>query len=329
MRLQLFAALLAAACGGQAARSVAAAADCETAWRVPMSARYALDLLFVVDRSTAMAPWQESLLRNAARIMQVIETRRDPLDLRIGVVSADLADGGVVRGPLSYVDHLAAPPTTSFSGTLEEAIVPLISVGTDGAAAAQPLEALRLAAPGWARANAYLGVVIIAAADDASPASVTSYHDALAAAKGNPHLIVASVVTPEAAPRLVAFAQSFGDHGTALRLTTPDWTDAVAPLFARGQVLVFPACIEPDVDVTDVSPDPGLQLGCSVVDERLGGEHDVIPRCGDAKPCWKVTDDPIACTQAPHLRFDIERADYVELGTTTALRCPAVCPAAE
>lgn len=73
-------------------------------------------------------------------------------------------------------------------------------------------------------------------------------------------------------------------------------------------------CIE--VPLLDVDTEtPGTQHECSMTRLYEDGTEYVIPACDarpDARPCWRLVEDPLDCYEAEHLKVDIER-DMAEM----------------
>src|SRR5262249_2961798 len=86
--------------------------------------------------------------------------------------------------------------------------------------------------------------------------------------------------------------------GQFVSITASDLSGLLAPLtYQLDQIGAF--CLFSGVDDTDVSPEPGLQVACTVSDLLLNGSawtESVLPRCPDGGgdgpfPCWWVETD--------------------------------------
>ncbi|HVK84648.1 MAG TPA: hypothetical protein VM513_11105 [Kofleriaceae bacterium] len=149
-----------------------------------------LDVLFVVDRSPAMAPFRAGLLAQATQIADVLEHYPwGTPSLHIGVTTSDLGaegvavpgctgdgDGGWLRGA-RFLSDLAAPDGSrvrNYEGSLGEALGALLDVGDAGCPYSRPLAAARRALEntvenaGFRRSDAYLAIVFVTAQDDCS-----------------------------------------------------------------------------------------------------------------------------------------------------------------
>ncbi len=173
--------------------SVPAAAVAESP---PLSPVRSVDLLIVVDTSPDAAATAERAAFRAA-IPSFVDglLARFPgdyqtgmLDLQVGVITADPADGGRLR--TVSVDACAAAPTGAFAhylgnaygqvtqnytGTLADAIRCLVPSDAQGAAIAQPFATMRSALDGsvpddagFLRADAALAVLVVTVQDDCS-----------------------------------------------------------------------------------------------------------------------------------------------------------------
>src|SRR4051812_28208849 len=127
-----------------------------------------LDVLFVVDNTPAMAPYQDQLDEIASAAGEVLSNVGGGFpDVRLLVQSL-----GSVSPVLELSDGLDFVHHASFDGTLGDALTPLLHVGTAETAPNQPLAVMDSALTGaWLRPNATLGIVLLSASDDASPRS--------------------------------------------------------------------------------------------------------------------------------------------------------------
>ena len=137
----------------------------------------------------------------------------------------------------------------------------------------------------------------------------------------------------EAAPavRLSGFLDLFPESHARETICTADLGAAL-----RGIVDALPpldgVCFggEP----SDRNPtQPGVQPECSVVEiTDLNGpdHHEVpLPACegSDARPCWRITEDPVTCTDSEHhLRIDVERTEPAPAGGYLNVQCVVSIP---
>ncbi|MCE9579650.1 MAG: hypothetical protein K8W52_41410 [Deltaproteobacteria bacterium] len=154
----------------------------------------AVDLLVVVDSSPGATVDRAALVAGLPAFTAAIgeQFRGDyaspAIDLHVGVITADRADHGALR--TASVETCAAAPaggfvqyqgnqwgqvSQNFTGTLADAIACLVPSDTTGAAAAEPLAAIRTALDGsvpgnagFLRADATLAVLVITDQDDCS-----------------------------------------------------------------------------------------------------------------------------------------------------------------
>ncbi len=150
-----------------------------------------LDLLFVIDNSGSMGAEQESLKDNFFRIIQALQGQEGLPSVHIGVVSTDVGAGDAcganpnagkfikptcANAPDDFLidlDDGNGGRTRNYTGTLEEAFQCTASLGDQGCAFEQPLEAMKRVltvgqSNGFLREDAFLGVVFITDEDDCS-----------------------------------------------------------------------------------------------------------------------------------------------------------------
>lgn len=236
----LLVALLATGCGDATlARPVCGDGACgseETViWKV-VTASYDddLDILFVVDDTSAIAGEETALAAAYPQIAQILQGLPGGLSsIHLGVVAAsvdsppscDVAAGGPPRTLASacgvtntaanqFLTTTACGHNPSFSGSLADALSCLGDLGTTGCAPAQPLtvareilEASSVAGSGWTgflRPTAYLLLIFVAAQDDASGpaddlADVTAFASYVRGLKSDPrYQIFVSAIAPSA-----------------------------------------------------------------------------------------------------------------------------------
>lgn len=272
---------------------------------IPVYVGNQVDVLFVVDDSPAMAPYEGRIAALAGELEQAYGR----YNLHLAVASNDgrLRTPPSIGGPfLAYTPKTFSPAVTNFEGTLGNATAALLAVGTGGAGTATPLSAMQraLAPAGFFREYAPLEIITIAASDDASPISVA---DAVAGLHAlDREIIYTSAVYPRPAPRLDELQAQFQanaytaidapDYGTALSAFQFSWTTLGAACFEQ------PADVDPDA--------AGAQYDCSITAVEDGLEH-VLPRCGGGEAlCWDVVADPQVCTAPGELRF-VTRGPFV------------------
>jgi hypothetical protein len=314
-----------------------------------------VDLLFVVDDTSAMAPHLDAVTAGFAEMAINVHTPpgpdRTPISLHAGFIRAgncDTSTRGAACGlasPDQYLQAASCQRLTNLTGAFEATFACLGDLGTTNCGPAQPMSAaLQLLTgpirPGWEgflRPDAYLAIVIVAATDDASPTPVLDVATRLKALKPDPSQVLVSVIGPWAyspvdvaePARLVQLAYQFGSNGLLVPFSADlaYATDRITETF--GDSLV-PPCLR---NLRDADPtQPGLQVSCSVVDHAYdaqtgNGTIAAIPSCDvSAPPCWIIT--PGGCVDGSN--FSIERGpDWCgESGSTDVVEC-LVCTSSD
>jgi hypothetical protein len=290
---------------------------------------FAADLLFVVDRSAAMAGVDLGP-RLASAMRYYLADNIYPYDLHVGVIASDPAGEGRFVAPfIIYAPQPGGWVETNIDGDLADAVAAVASLGDSGDAHVEPLAMMARAVDpsntanaGFLRENALLTVVFIANEDDASPDPVASYfallpHDTLASA-----ILSCDVPTPRLAP--LAFSSS--------RICDPSW-DGSVPTPMRLTFVESP-CVRTDaVDLDPVMP--GLQIDCSVFDATYERTISAIPRCpmaatatpmADAPhPCWWVEKESSYCPYDGMLLMHFERDTWAPAQTFAQAICSGPC----
>jgi len=303
--------------------------SCELQQSSAFSGRALVDLLLVIDRSPAMADLQPSLQRNLPALMTAIGAARG-LDARIGVVAADLADGGaLLTAPrvagcqppddpfLTYRTRPSGVAATNFNGSLEDATSCIAFLGTGGAPA-QPLAAMRLALssgvnPGFIRPDAYLMVIVLTAGDDPGTEDLDAIHEFLLGIKPQTYILLAAAAVGDAS-RLQAFTHLAAPWGLYADIRG-DFSDLARPFSYYDDG--YPHCLVGSIATTPED------LACSVTETSLSPTpvEVALPRCPAARPCWSVRTNS-RCGE--YFELVIERDEYPGPTELTA-RCPAVC----
>jgi hypothetical protein len=211
-----------------------------------------LDLLFVIDDSSAMRPYQAALLANAPVFMNILSALPCFPDVRIAVAHG--SDGAFVdpvpcgaQAGARFLEDYQAGYVRNFSGTLSDAFSCLVQVGT---AASSPEQSLAITSNALAahsdflRDDAYLFVVIIAPEDDVSPEDPQAYAAALRGVKPLPNRILAAAIAPTQVQRLQSFIDAFGSQGVLTSIDQTSWAGAFGVLPSRIMGLIGPQCIE-------------------------------------------------------------------------------------
>lgn len=294
---------------------------------IPIAINANVDLLFVIDSSPAMAPFETKLATNERELMQLLTPPFGP-DLHVGVVTADPADAGKLRqtasvaGPfITTTLQFDTTRQTDVTGPIEDAFVALASVGSAGSATVQPLAMAQAALapganPGFLRDDAALGIVVITASDDSSAGAVADYVTAFKQLKSDPANVVVSVASgpcststlsaPDA-PRLTTFVGEFPNRGTKVAICD-DNLDALVSIEAQ---LIRSAYGVPCVDAPVASPPD-----CAIwLEHRKTSEQRVVEQCpASSIPCWSLVSDPVDCPVSPSLSFRWAPADFRTTG---------------
>jgi hypothetical protein len=169
-----------------------------------------LDILFMIDTSTSMAPMQANLLKNFPAFMQTLKSLPGGLpNVHVGVISSDLGAGpfidvpqcrpggdqgllqsaprGACSGPRgSFISASDNETVKNYDGTIEEAFSCIAALGDRGcgfehqlasaAAALDPVKA-PVENAGFLRNNAYLALILITNEDDCSGPSNSDLYD--------------------------------------------------------------------------------------------------------------------------------------------------------
>ena len=307
-------------------------------WELPLHGAASVDLLFVIDNSPAMAPYQSKLAATYRQLATIIESGFVP-NLHVGVITTDVADGGRLTGPfLSDAVEFDGSRTRSYNGSLAEALFALANVGTAGSPHTEPLEAIHRALdptinPGFIRGTAYLMVVVITANDDMSEGPFDSYVRALKELKADPKdVVVAGAfgpcdrdgLTATPAPRLGLLFDQFPDRNTRAPICDADLGGVLALLPQIQKITLNSYC--GDEPLLDREPElDGVQPECSatLVNHTTHQER-VIGTCTSDRdsPCWQMVEDPIQCVYGQHLRVRMQ-PDITAIDTFLVLECAA------
>lgn len=297
-----------------------------------------VDILFVIDSSPAMEPFQDVVRRNIADV-STISMQRLGGDVHVGVITADLGDGTIedrtalpgwchglgdagalrrsvlVDGAFMTDHRTQAGDLVNFRGDFAGALENLTDVGAAGCAHTQPLEAIRIAldhdshSAGFHRPDAKLAIVLLAAHDDESPRAVADYQQFLRGLVTDDDDVMLAVAATDgtscgtqATDRLRAFASD-----NVYSLCGEDLWEFVfrSACFPTDPGEPVTHCIdEPLADLDGAAS--GLQAACAVWDD--GGAY---PHCGDGvsaqRPCWRLEDNSQQCSFAPNLAFRLDR----------------------
>ena len=286
------------------------------------SPNYQYDILFVIDDTSAIAPYRAALANGFAEMASALQGIGGPPSLHVGFVPASACtDAAAPRAaecglpsPNQYLRSETCTQVTNFTGTFDSAFSCLADFGSSSCAPAQPFAAVERTlgppSPGWAgflRPNAYLAIVVLTASDDASgpagvPDPVSQTIDLVRGLKSDPaSQIMVSVIgpadcTPAAdpaaiPPRLLAFVESFGGNGLYYPICGGHYAAALNTVAQKLAVFISPPCFEGVRDIDLVTP--GLQAECVVTDTVAQPDGSstttLLPSCDQsAPPCWSL-----------------------------------------
>jgi hypothetical protein len=276
-----------------------------------------LDLLFVIDDTSAIAPYAAALATGLGDIAQRFPIGAPTPDLEIslhaGFVRAGTCDASTrgsacgVSAPDQFVRSEYCNTVTNFNygDGLPDAFTCLGDLGAANCGPAQPLAAALgwLAGParagweGFLRPDAYLMIVVVATTDDASgppgsPTPVVAMANTLKSLKPDPSQVLVSVLGPTGCvagdmpdPRLHEFVNQFGANGLYLPLCGGDLGAALDRVVSYVGDFA-PPCLR---KVRDMDPGtPGLQASCVAESHSLQPDHSIrnapLPLCDDSPP---------------------------------------------
>lgn len=269
-----------------------------------------IDILLVVDDTTAMAPYRDQVALLPSIIADAFPSMGDGLvDLHIGMITNDGALRRTHPNGQPFVairTELDLQRTTNFQGTLEEALGRLTSLDALHEGASTPLAAVQHVldsdTEGFVRENAPLGIVFMTATDDASPGSVLDYAASYKAAKSDPASIIVTAITAQPVPRLDELFAAFPHRNKMISID-----DDYRPVFelVGNQIwTILPGMCWRASDVDPVTPGP--QYDCTVT-ATIDGEPRDLPPCqieGD-QLCWRLVPSNQGCIEDDALRVVI------------------------
>jgi hypothetical protein len=262
-----------------------------------------LDVLFVVDDSLAMVPFDGSLAQNAAQfagILRDVGSRVPELHVAVvaGSSSGAFFDPGTcgLSDSLHYI-HLRSDGRDVNVADLDASLLCLLRVPMAGASPQQPIAAAweALARPdqlSFRNTAAGFLLVFITPQDDQSPDDVSDYLDVL-----HPPRSFVSVVGRRPEPRLDDLLSLWG--GQFVPIEQADWTDAFWILRRSGGP-PLPLCLEGSLAIGE--PDAGSvidpkRVHCSfrrVQFLETSSPHEIapMPPCDPSGqswgPCWAL-----------------------------------------
>jgi hypothetical protein len=290
-------------------------------FEIPISGRPKLDLLFVIDRSTAMVPYRQDLVAKFGGFADVLAATGGGMpDVNIAVASAHAGDNGAFR-TTSRVDGAFVIDgmrdgvrVQNYTGDLGSLLAELADLGASESAPPRPLDVVSLAVaqPEFLRDNAFLAIVTIAATDDASAVAVGDAAGALKSLKSDAARVLVVGIYPESSSRLDAFLDQFPNRTAFTPIGAADPTEGFRDLFRPTSSPGGVACLE--LTPSDIDPNtPGVQVDCVVeLLDHATGTISLVPRCtGDVTPCWDFEPESQYCGAGggTDLAFQLELGD--------------------
>lgn len=295
---------------------------------VPLVPAPRLDLLVVVDRSPAMAPYLDNLAANLPRMIEAIDSHGALPSVHLGVVAANntqLETTAAIAGDFVVDLRLTdGNRLRNYEGALVDVFPALVAPRADATGSVHPLEAMRHTLsthPTFRRRDAHLMVAVLAGTDDNSPDDPLVYAELLQEL-ANQRVAVAAALphgSCGAAPRLERFLAAFGHHALVRPICETDLSDLLT--FANIKTtLAGPPCLPA---LADADPSTtGLQAACAAeLAFGASSTSDVLPACTDGSaPCWEVVRDAQNCPYEDGHAFLVRRALLDELPFETMLR---------
>lgn len=124
--------------------------------------------------------------------------------------------------------------------------------------------------------------------------------------------------------RLKAFIEGFPGRATFTSVCSPDLSAPLHEIGSTAKGLMGDPCLDSS-RLADVSPDPGVQPSCEVLDiaDSAPSEKTSLAECSSGAPdCYEIVADATACpATADHLRVRLNRVSAVSADTWTHVRC--------
>lgn len=291
-------------------------------YELPAAVPPKLDLLFVVDDTTAMASHQQALAALPMQLELVLQSSYGVLaNYHFGVITTDAATGGNLRGSTAIADKYIVHDTTftgpanNYQGSLAGAVASLFPTSAASTASNQPLATMRTALDGNAanagflRSDAWLGIVTISATDDASLAAAADYANSLKETKTDASYVIVSGVFAPSAARLGAFHAQFPNRSDTETIDSNDYVGALELFTQVYRTVLGYACRK---EPADLDPElPGAQYDCSFVAIDNGVES-LLPMCGTTitAPCWEIVVDTMGICIEPTARAHLQTRGY-------------------
>ena len=261
------------------------------------------DVLFIIDDTTAMAPYLNRLATLPHAYAAAFATIDGGfVDTHIAVATttnSELRRLPAVGGSFMTIrTELDLDRITNFLGSLEDTFGLLADVGATSSAANRPLDVLRRVVEenpdGLIRDDAYLNIVIITASDDVSSESPATYAELAKSAKARPEKVFVSAITVMETPRLHELFAALPNRHKVTSLADGDYTSALA-VFGTIILSIIPGqCWH----VSDVDPiTPGPQYDCTFT-ATIRGAQRLLPPCKLPTDvlCWSLVPSDNECS---------------------------------
>jgi hypothetical protein len=294
-----------------------------------------LDLLIVIDDTTAMTPYRERVATIPRVITDALESfERGWTDLRVAVTSNDgrfrsLPDSEasvlVDARELDFTHH------RNYAGTLEAALARMMDVGSANPGPSQPLDAAVRSLENhssFLRDDAMLVILMISASDDASTAPVADYMEWMRRATSDSwsRRFIATGIHPTDATRLHDYYAAVLGGARITPIEGDNYAPALATLSSRrwgGSPCLYAVPLDVDAET------PGMQLDCALSVE-LDGATRPIPECAPVSPfgdridqqpssldptsaCWAVRTNPFSCGFRDDPGYQLTLSGYTDV----------------
>jgi hypothetical protein len=267
--------------------------DGPATFAVPAELPTPLDILVVLDDTTAMAPHATDGPEPANLGGVLVAIYNGAPDVRIAVTTTTTGTRRVSpEVPSGILQHTVKMSDgtleTSYTGSIGTALASLMSVGASSTEPNAAFASAQSALDGdFVRPGAGVGILLATASDDASADAPASYATAIQG-HGNPVLVSAAFLDP--ASRIDAFLAEFGNRN-----------EMQLPEFNMSGISVFAQLFDPQPNASCLPIEAeqyidGSALACGVVAAHEG-EVASVPRCdgeGDPEgpPCYRLLAEP-------------------------------------
>ena len=285
----------------------------------PVAVNRRLDVLFVIDDSSAMIEHQARLASNLRRFIDQLRALPGGLpNLRLAVTTS-CTDGELRRDDdvigNFLVDYVGPDGVRlrNYRGDLSDLVARIANVGTTGCTQTRPLASARRALEryenrSFMRENSYLAVIIINATDAPDPvSSLPEYEAFFKSVYDRPYAVVMGGVlgVDDATAVLPQFLDRFPNRSGRARLADDDWSAVVSALAPLHKTSLGSPCLAgPLLDVDPIAP--GNQFECAVwYDFPVGGKV-ITPCTSSTGTCWKIVADRTMCDRDGGL-FTVEQ----------------------